>query len=178
MSRLDRGIVLVGFMGAGKTTVGRELAAKLDANFLDLDEMLIERSGRSIADLIDREGETGFRKRESEALLELLSGQPGAVIALGGGAWTISENRAVIVSANWLSVWLDTPFELCWHRIAGSPELRPLAPDKTTARELFEHRREVYGLAELVVSVEQNASPADVVSSIRDSIADETASPR
>jgi shikimate kinase len=166
MNQLDRGIVIVGFMGAGKTTVARELARKVSFPMIDLDEFIVEHEGQPIAEIFDHEGETHFRSLESAALRALLTDENRGVLALGGGAWTIPENRELVMSAGWTSVWLDTPFELCWSRIAASPELRPLATEQTKARALYDERRAAYQLAQQCVSGAAGLSLDAIVATI------------
>lgn len=166
MRRLDRGIVLVGFMGAGKTTVGRELAAQLGVNFLDLDEMLAERSGRSIESIVKEDGETRFREIESETLTEALQIQYPAVIALGGGTWTISRNRELLRHHDPVTIWLDTDFDICWDRIQTSAVERPLASDKIQTHALFERRRQHYSEAELVFRCDGAEQPEAIARAV------------
>ena len=93
-----RRIVLAGFMCAGKTTVGRALAARLDGALLDTDAALVEREGRSIEAILDEDGEPRFRQLERDALRAVLERDASRVIALGGGTWTVAENRALIAA--------------------------------------------------------------------------------
>ena len=141
-------IVIVGFMGSGKTTVARALASRLGYEVLDLDELITERLGRSPAKIIEEEGEQEFRKIETRVLRELMNDGRSRVIALGGGAWTMLENRQVISQCDARAVWLDAPFALCWKRIETSGEQRPLAPSQAAAEKLFQDRVPIYELAE------------------------------
>src|SRR4030095_5051743 len=97
-------IVLVGFMGCGKTSVASALAQLLDAAFVDLDSFITARESRSPADLIQQEGERAFREIETRALRKVLEQNGSQVIALGGGAWTIEENRTLVESHRYLAV--------------------------------------------------------------------------
>ncbi|HEX8131007.1 MAG TPA: shikimate kinase [Pyrinomonadaceae bacterium] len=164
---LERRIVLTGFMCVGKTTVARALAARLGGEMIDTDAALVEREGRSIASIIDEDGEPRFRQLERDALRAVLESGDGArVIALGGGAWTIAENRALIAAHDCLTVWLDAPFELCWQRIAHSADARPLARDRPLARELYDARRAAYELATVRVEITEARSADDTAAEI------------
>jgi len=88
-------IIIIGFMGAGKTTVARELGRKLNCLAVDLDELITRREGRSLNEIIEPDGEERFRELETQMLREVLREGP-RVIAVGGGAWTISANRQLI----------------------------------------------------------------------------------
>jgi shikimate kinase len=156
---MNRRIVIVGFMGSGKTTVGEVLARQLGCQAIDLDSFIAEREGRSPAEIIAQDGEPAFRQIETDALLEVLEKKEVRVLALGGGAWTIAANRALVAKHDCLSVWLDAPFELCWERIIAGKAVRPLAPDRATAARLHDDRRASYELSErhLKVSSEDPA---------------------
>jgi shikimate kinase len=145
---MDRRIVIVGFMGCGKTTAAQALARELDCDMIDLDSFIAEREGRSPAEIIQQDGEAVFRAIETQALRAALENNDARVLALGGGAWTIEANRALVTQHNCLSVWLDAPFELCWERITSSGTVRPLAPDRVAAETLYEDRRATYQWSE------------------------------
>jgi shikimate kinase len=147
-------IVITGFMGSGKTRFAAALSQHLKCEMVDLDLTVTERSGQPPADIIKQAGESAFRIVETESLRDLLKQDDARVIALGGGTWTIKENRDLIAQHDCLTVWLDTAFELCWQRILdNSDNVRPLAPDMTTAQGLYEARRESYALAELRLEI-------------------------
>jgi len=119
-----RRIALVGLMGAGKTGLGRELAARLRWPFRDTDRMLEERSGRTVAALFAAEGEKGFRGREGELLEELATVAPPLVVATGGGIVESAANRRILLDAFW-GVWLRIDPAAAAHRLEGDTT-RPL----------------------------------------------------
>jgi len=142
------GIFLVGFMGTGKTSVGRALADQLGWNFFDLDERIEAREGLSVPAIFREHGERGFREREHSALRALLeerSGLEPIVVALGGGAFVQPENVRLLSVAGRSSVFLDAPVEELWERCwaPGEPE-RPLRTDPAQFRALYEKRRTHY----------------------------------
>jgi len=166
-SGISRRIVILGFMASGKTTVARALARQLDAESIDLDSFLTEREGRSPAQLIAQEGESIFRRLETAALNEVLTRTRARVIALGGGTWTIPDNRTLIALHDCITVWLDTHFDLCWQRIKESSDtVRPLAPDRETARQRYEARRADYSLAEHRVVVSESDNQETIANQI------------
>ncbi len=157
------GIFLVGFMGSGKSTVGRALADELGWGFVDLDEDIETREGMAISQIFDTRGEAEFRKAETAALRERVRlierGKP-FVVALGGGAFLSDENFEM-VSNNGVSVWLDCPFSMVERRLAGF-EHRPLARDPEKLRELFAVRRAGYERADYSVPVESDDAAVTV----------------
>jgi shikimate kinase len=157
-------IFLTGFMGSGKSTVGQALADLLGRPFLDLDTRIEAIANRSIPDIIASDGEERFRQIESETLRETAQ-MSNAIIALGGGAITREENRRLILDEG-ISVWLDTPFEVCWARIQEDDEVRPLAPDEVTARERYEQRLPFYSQAALRITADKNESPDEIAARI------------
>jgi len=148
-------IIITGFMGAGKTTVALILSRKLGCAMIDLDYFITERVGRTPQAIIDEDGEQPFRELESQALSDALETGNAQIIALGGGTWTITANRALIKEHNGFTVWLDAPFELCWQRISSESSSRPLARDFNSARELYDKRRAVYDQVMLRVEVSE-----------------------
>lgn len=139
-------IFLIGFMGVGKTTLGRRLAGRLNLPFFDLDALIEERSGRKIPEIFASFGEGAFRALETELLKDILRREPG-VIATGGGTFSRPENRELIHSAG-VSVWLDAPSELVLERGAQG-EHRPLWGGPEKARALLEQRLPDYRQADL-----------------------------
>ena len=118
-------VVLVGFMGAGKTTIGSALARIQKLLFHDLDKVLERRFTLSIPEVFAHHGEPAFREAESLALRDALSG-PAAVIATGGGAFCVPATRALVRQAAASSVYLEGPWELLWQRIAATAASRSL----------------------------------------------------
>lgn len=163
-------IVITGFMGCGKTDVARALARRLNLAMVDLDEMIAEQEGRTAAQLIVAEGEHVFRAIETRILRELLHSGAARVIALGGGAWITDENRQLISQHSGLSVWLDTPFDLCWQRIEASHDDRPLGRTREQAQELYRARQPIYQLATIRVPVRPDEDFETVVSRTLESI--------
>lgn len=159
-------IVIVGFMGAGKSSVARELARQLDDAMIDTDDAITRREGRTPQQLIDEDGEPRFREIETRTLEAILSNGTPRVVALGGGAWTIAANRELVARHDCLTVWLDATFDLCWRRIQRSRNARPLARDHATARKLYDARRELYALAALRVRVRHGKSVAELAAEI------------
>jgi shikimate kinase len=141
-------------MGSGKTTVAKALAQQLRSSMIDLDSFIIDRTGHSPAEIIQENGEDSFRGIESRTLRYVLENVEAQVIALGGGTWTIAENRDSLAQYKCQSVWLDAPFDLCWQRITADGDgARPLAPNQAAASELYERRRAGYELAGLRIEV-------------------------
>lgn len=134
-------------MGVGKTTVAKHLAHLLDCERIDLDAVIQQNESRTIAEIIEQEGIEHFRQIETARLKEILQ-TDARIIALGGGAWTIEENRRLIKEQGLTTVWLESTFEHCWINISSSKRVRPLARNKTEARRLFEERQRVYCLAD------------------------------
>jgi shikimate kinase len=159
---IDAPIFLIGFMGAGKTTVGQALAVRMNCDFLDLDREIEAGVGKSISQIFSDEGEAEFRRLEGEAISRCGSLRR-VVIALGGGAYLSEENRNALRQIG-TTVWLDCPVEVCLQRIAGD-RLRPLLKDESEMRMLLEQRRSAYSQADCVVSVGE-LSPDAVASEI------------
>jgi shikimate kinase len=151
-------IVIAGFMACGKTALARAVAARLNRKMIDLDEAIAEREGRSPAEIIEEDGEAAFRIIETIALHDVLKDGALDVIALGGGAWISDTSRELVNQYASFSVWLDTPFEVCWERIALSEVVRPLGSSKEEAQKLYDRRRTVYELADLRLKAKEGVS--------------------
>lgn len=151
-----RSVVLVGFMGVGKTSVGTELARLLDRAFVDTDPMVEQRSGRSIPELF-AEGEPVFRTFEREAVRTALH-LPPCVIALGGGAFS-QPGAAELIRARALVVHLYTPWGVLRHRLAELAADRPLVRDRRPwqVQDLFLQRMESYRNAHVRVSLPRHS---------------------
>lgn len=144
-------IVLVGLMGAGKSSVGRRVATRLGLPFYDADTEIEAAAGCSISDLFARYGEAAFRAGERRVMRRLLDG-PRAVIATGGGAFVDSETRAVI-AARGVSIWLRADLEVLTKRVSGRDH-RPLLKEgdpRAVLSALMEKRHPIYAEADLVV---------------------------
>jgi shikimate kinase len=151
-------VVLVGFMGCGKTTVGREVARLLSWDFEDMDERLEQALGASIAEVFRRRGEGFFREQEG-LLARSLAGRRRLVVAAGGGAFTVPETREAL-RAGAVTVWLRCPLDVVLERVPldGS---RPLALDRATIGRLFDQRASLYQLADR--HVDASVGPPDAV---------------
>jgi shikimate kinase len=147
----ERPIVLVGLMGAGKTTVGRRLARRLSLPFVDADEEIEAAAGLGIAEIFERYGEAHFRDGERRVIARLVEG-PRRVIAAGGGAFVDPETRALILE-RCIAVWLDADVELLAERVSQRNH-RPLLLGKdplALLRTLAEERNPAYAQAHLSI---------------------------
>jgi len=134
-------VYLVGFMGAGKTTVARALAGRLDWRAVDVDELIESREHQSVAEIFARRGEPYFRSVERAILFDQLAPRH-LVVATGGGTFVDPQNRAAI-NADGVSVWLDVPLDRLIARIPPDGR-RPLAADRTGFERLYHQRRTAY----------------------------------
>lgn len=157
---------LVGFMGSGKTTVGRLLAQRLGWAFVDLDETLEQRQGRTIAQIFAEQGEAFFRQIERVLLEETLARaeQVPTVIALGGGTFAQPANFELVRSYGGVVIWLDCPLEELRRRCRGMTN-RPLFRDAASFEQLYRQRLPFYQKADFRVDADR-PHPAAVVEEI------------
>jgi len=134
-------VYLVGFMGAGKTSVGRALAKRLGWQPVDIDELIEQREHLPVADIFSRHGEAYFRAAERQVLAEQLPARH-VVVSTGGGTFVDPPNRAII-NNDGVSVWLDAPLDRLIARIPADGR-RPLAADRVALERLFHARRAAY----------------------------------
>ena len=163
--RLDRPIVLVGLMGAGKSTVGRRLAKRLGLPFVDSDDAIEDAAGFSAAEVFERYGEADFRDGERRLVARLMDGDI-RVIATGGGAYVDQRTRQLLNERS-ITIWLDAPVDILADR-TGRRDTRPLLRNgdrKGTLERLAEQRGPAYAEAHIRVLSGQGAHK-DVVDSI------------
>nr|WP_233343211.1 shikimate kinase [Hyphomonas sp. Mor2] len=163
----NRTVALVGLMGAGKSTVGRRLAAKLGRPFTDSDDEIEKAAGLSVADIFALHGEEEFRRVEHKVLQRLLEGPP-QVLATGGGAYLNPATRDLMRN-HAVTIWLNADLETLWKRVSRRNH-RPLLqrPDaKEVLSSLFDERRSIYELADLTVPSVDGPHSKTVVSIIK-----------
>jgi len=154
-------IYLVGFMGAGKTTVGRELAARIGVPFFDIDELIESAETMSVKDVFAQSGEPYFRKRERDVLRSTRH-LDSAVVAAGGGTFTFDENIQFIQSEG-LSVYLSASYSLLRSRIGDKAAERPLFRDDVAAHELYNSRIRYYRMADITIEVREEETTNEIV---------------
>jgi shikimate kinase/3-dehydroquinate synthase len=166
---LQQSVVLVGFMAAGKSRIGRLLAARLQLPFVDTDQEIEQTYGCSIAELFRERGEAAFRDAEREMIARLIDAPP-RVIAIGGGAFVDDRTRRTL-NERARTVWLDTPFDLIAERVARSSH-RPLAANRPRGelRALWEQRLPSYAHAQVRIDT-SDARPERIVTSIIEALA-------
>jgi shikimate kinase len=164
-----RAVFLVGFMACGKSSVGQELARRLDWDFVDLDVRIESRERQTIPEIFRDRGEAGFRLAETGALRELTEAleqdtvERNTMVALGGGAFAQAKNRELL--RPWLSIFLDVPLEELWQRSQEDVTERPLRRDRTEFVRLHEHRLPFYRQATVTV-VTSGKDPASLCEEI------------
>lgn len=157
--KVPNNIFLVGPMGAGKSTVGRQLAKSLNMEFVDCDREIEERTGVNISIIFEVEGEEGFRKRE-RAMIEQLTERDGIVLATGGGAVLEEDNRARLRTRGF-AIYLNAPIELLLERTARDKQRPLLQTDDPEAKliSLAEEREPLYQqVADMVVKTDRRTA--------------------
>ncbi|EAQ43604.1 shikimate kinase [Roseobacter sp. MED193] len=168
--RLKKTIVMVGMMGAGKTAVGRALAARLEVPFLDSDHEIESAANMTIPEIFARDGEAFFRRKERQVIARLLTEECG-VLSTGGGAFLAAENRETI-TRNGASIWLQADLEVLWNRVRHR-DTRPLlkTPDpRATLAELYAARVPLYAKADLTVASDGQASIEEMVDRVLEAL--------
>jgi shikimate kinase len=153
----ERALALVGFMGCGKSTVGRLVAERTGAPYRDLDDAIEERAGTSIAELFRVKGEGAFRALEAELLPQVLA--PGTVASLGGGV-PIDAANWELITGKAVTVWLDVPLDQLLTRAQAENGTRPMLAGRTQeqVRDLYEIRRARYAQASHIVDGSRDAA--------------------
>jgi shikimate kinase len=167
-----RNIYLVGFMGAGKSSVGAALAARRGHRFIDLDERLRERFEASIPEIFAVHGEGVFRAAETDELGRCADKQ-GVVVATGGGTFCIGANREIISGSKGVSVYLDLPWEELDRRLAVDNSGRPKYDDAEQARSLFGERQPEYRHADVVIALKGSENPDEVAAQVVEALREE-----
>jgi shikimate kinase len=169
---LRRTIVLVGLMGAGKTSVGKRVAAMLSVPFVDADTHIAEAAGMSIPEIFAQFGEAGFRDGERRVIARLLASPP-CILATGGGAF-IDKGTRTEIAAHATSVWIRAALDLLWDRVRGRPG-RPLldTPNpRAVLADLDARRAPLYALADVTVDSVRGASheamAATIIAAVRE----------
>lgn len=163
-------VALTGFMGVGKSSVARHLASLLRTKRLDLDRVIEESEGKTIAAIIDSVGIDKYRDIETENLRKVVERDDFQILSLGGGTWTLERNREILRANGFTSVWLDATFEHCWLNIAFSRKDRPLARNKEAARDLFDERQRIYCLADWHFVIRSGLNSYDISKQICEEI--------
>jgi shikimate kinase len=160
-----RRIVLTGFMGSGKSTVGPLVAQRLGWSFVDADDVIAAEAGATIPEIFKGEGEAEFRRRERETIARL-AGNEGLVIALGGGAIEDSATRALLLTnPETLLVHLEVELATTLARCKGTEDLRPVLADEANLAGRYERRLPLYRMAHVSLNVDR-LTPEQVANAI------------
>jgi shikimate kinase len=165
-------LFLIGFMGSGKSTLGKRLAKKIDYEFIDMDELLEQQEGMSVTDIFEQKGEEYFRQKETE-LIQQFDPEHNKVIATGGGSPCFKQNME-IMNHKGITIYLRmTPAGLV-NRLRNATELRPLLKNLTTDEQLLEYisgklqNRDPYYLLSKCIIKAENVKPEHVISLVFD----------
>lgn len=169
--QLGRTIALVGLMGAGKTTIGRRLAAALGVKFVDADAEIARAAGQSVDDLFTAHGEAAFRRGERAVIARLLN-DPPHVLATGGECAFIDPATRELMRAKAITIWLKAPLEVLVRRVSKR-EVRPLLKEEEVEpamRELLAAREPIYGQADIVIESSNGphqAAVAEIIAALK-----------
>lgn len=156
-------IILVGFMGSGKTSTGKELAGILGLSFCDMDQWIEGQTGKKVHEIFADEGEAYFREQEGKAV-RFFALQEQMVVATGGGAWTNQTHRELLLRSGWC-LWLQVSPEYAWARVKGNLLQRPLlagaADPLSELRKKMGERDTLYSLAQRAIDTD-GKTPRDV----------------
>ncbi|MFJ7724951.1 shikimate kinase [Neobacillus sp. NPDC097160] len=153
----NKSIVFIGFMGVGKTTIGKLVAEKLGRKFIDVDEEIEKHYDMKVSEIFEKIGEKAFRDKEKSVITSLCE-QKGKILSLGGGAFLQEDIRKVCLSSSFV-IFLDLSFEKWKERISLIIDSRPVMQGKSLAEmeELFIKRQEVYAKHHLKVNTDDQA---------------------
>jgi shikimate kinase len=168
----EQKVILTGFMGVGKSSVSRHLAAKLGWKRIDLDSFIELKTSLSPSGIIENEGEQRFREIETKCLAEVLEMPSPFILSLGGGTFTLARNRELIKAADCLTIWLEATFSHCWQNITSSRKKRPLAQNRAVAEALFNERQTYYCLADWHLIIRPGETSLDIANRIAIEILD------
>lgn len=158
-------IVLTGFMGSGKSTVGPLIAARLGWRFLDADDVIVAETGMLISEFFALYGEAAFREREQAAIAQLCT-TDSLVLALGGGAIEHPATRSLLLgSPGTLLVHLEVELKTTLKRCSGTEHIRPVLADRTNLASRYEHRLPLYRTAHVSIAVDA-LTPGEVVEAV------------
>ena len=161
--KLEKPVILIGMMGAGKSSIGKMLAAHIGAHFIDSDTEIEKAAKMTIPEIFKLHGEAYFRDGEKRVFKRLLEGQP-AIIAAGGGAFAYNPTREIILESGF-SIWLKVNRETLIRRISKRPEKRPILAKgniEQTISRLMEERYPVYAEADIMVESDDGKRPQTV----------------
>jgi shikimate kinase len=158
-----KNIYLVGFMGSGKSTVGKILAEKLNMNFIDIDKLIEEKEGMKIKDIFEQKGESYFRELERKQI-EAIVNQEGLVVSTGGGLGANLDNMN-LMKKNGDVVWLDVSLNTVLDRLKNDQDRPLLKQPIEKIKQLFEERKNVYRLANIRINADKK-TPSQIVEEI------------
>jgi len=158
-----KNIYLIGFMGSGKSTVGKILAEKLNMNFIDIDKLIEEKEGMKIKDIFEQKGESYFRELERKQI-EAIVNQEGLVVSTGGGLGANLDNMN-LMKKNGDVVWLDVSLNTVLDRLKNDQDRPLLKQPIEKIKQLFEERKNVYRLANIRINADKK-TPSQIVEEI------------